>query len=71
MTRMMTMKERGLSWPQQAFHAEVYFGYTSDAGDDLICGFRLKFERDRYQFKADADTSIIPPGGDVSLHRSW
>jgi len=50
------------AWPKQAFHAEDYFGYTFDAGDHLIY---------RYQFKADADTTIVPPDGDVSLHASW
>jgi hypothetical protein len=31
------------AWPEQAFHAEDYFGYTFDAGDHQICRFGLKF----------------------------
>jgi len=47
------------AWPMKAFHAENYFGYTFDAGDHRIY---------RYQFKADADTSIVPPYGGASCY---
>lgn len=70
-----------IAWPKNAFHAENYFGYTFDAGIHQICELIQAMEGrftnlmlDRYKFKPDANTDILPPYGDASAYSdeySW
>jgi hypothetical protein len=63
-------------WPDRAFHTEAYFGYTFDAGEHRVCAcFQLSdmveplttLISDRYAFKENPDTSILPPYGDARV----
>ena len=65
-------------WPDRAYHMENFFGEMFDAGDSLLCALlrlhRATYVSDlelsptvRYQFKENADPSVIPQYGHARL----
>lgn len=70
-------------WPKKAYHDEGFFGYMFDAGEHRICELlflscgcysllTVNVYLDRYAFKEDADTRVLPVYGNAHLESySW
>ena len=67
----------GKCWPDRAYHLENYFGTMFDAADHRLCTScwsrlarttdEFDFSTDRYQFKHDADITVVPAYGDGQM----
>lgn len=63
-------RDNDQKWPKEAVHKETYFEHIFDSGENRLCEWSviasnlvLIYSLDRYTFKPNPDTNIVPRDG--------